>query len=95
MNAISYRCRSFNRGYNRVFIIILKVDTHLVVGSAGSAGDVATSHSLAAAAFKIIYTVAEFSNEFENEDQEFHDVYNVFNAKMQSVAERKYINITE
>ena len=95
MNAISYRCRSFNRGYNRVFIIILKVDTHLVVGSAGSAGDVATSHSLAAAASKITYTVAEFSNEFENEDQEFHDVYNVFNAKMQSVAERKYINITE
>ena len=29
---------------------------------------------------KKTYTVAEFSNEFENEDQEFHDVHNVFNA---------------
>ena len=95
MNAISCRCRSFNRGHNRVFIIILKVDTHLVVGSAGSAGDVATSHCLATAASKITYTVAEFSNEFENEDQEFHNVHNVFNAKMQPIAERKYINITE
>ena len=95
MNAISCRCRRFNRGYNRVFISILRFDTHWVVGSAVSAGDVAASHSLAAAASKITYTVAEFSNEFENEDEEFHDVHNVFNAKMQPVAEGKYINITE
>ena len=60
--------------YNRVFISILKFDTHLVVGSAVSAGDVAVSHSLAAVASKITYTLAEFSN------QEFHDVHNVFNA---------------
>ena len=80
MNVISCRCRSFNRGYNRVFISILKFDTHLVVGSAVSAGDVAESHSLAATASEITYTLADFSNEFKNEDQEFHDVHNVFNA---------------
>ena len=80
MNAISCRCRRFNRGYIRAFISILKFDTHWVVGSAVSAGDVAASHSLAAAASKITYTVAEFSNEFENQDEEFHDVHNVFNA---------------
>ena len=80
MNAISCRCRSLNRGYNRVFISILKFDIHLVVGSAVSAGDVAASHSLATAASEISYTLAEFSNEFKNEDQEFHDVHNVFNA---------------
>ena len=80
MNAISCRCRSLNRGYNRVFISILKLDTHLFVGSAVSAGDVAASHSLATAASEITYTLEEFSNEFKNEDQEFHDVLNVFNA---------------
>ena len=81
MNAISCRCRTINRGYNRAVINILKFDTHLVVGCAIAAGDVAANHSLAIA-FEKSYTLTEFSNE----DQEFHDVRNVFNAQMQALA---------
>ena len=76
MNAISSRYRTINRGYNKVVISILKFDTHLVVGSAIAASDVAANHSLATA-FKKSYTLAEFSND----DKEFHDF-----AQMQVVA---------
>ena len=79
--------------HNRVFISIMKFDTHLVVGSAVAAGDVAASHSLAATS-EISYTLAEFSNEFKKEDQEGHDFCNVFNAQMKTVAKRNCINIT-
>ena len=75
MNAISTRCRSFNRGYNRVVRFI----SHFVVGSAPSTLLPTTSSDIS-------YTLAEFSNEFKNENQEGHDFCNIFNAQMQAVA---------
>ena len=93
MNAISCICKSFNRGYNRVDIHILMFDTYLVVSSAVTACDhVAANHRLATAS-EISYTLAEFSNEFKNEDQEVHDIHSAFNAEMQAVAKRNCINI--
>lgn len=69
-------------------------DTYLVVSSAVTASDhVAANHRLATA-FEISYTLAEFSNEFKNEDQEVHDIHNVINVEMQAVAKRNCINIT-
>ena len=56
MNAISCRCRTINRGYNRAVINILKFDTHLVVGCAIAAGDVAANHSLAIAFENLIHS---------------------------------------
>ena len=84
MNAIFCRCRSFNRGYNRV----VRFNTHFVVGSAVTAVLLPTTSS------EISYTLAEFRNEFKNEDQELQDFRNVFNAQMQAVAKRNYMNIT-
>ena len=69
------------------------IRTHLVVGSAVTAGDVAANHRLATAS-EISYTLAEFCNEFKKEDQEGHDFCNVFNAQMKTVAKRNCINIT-
>ena len=50
---------------------------------------------------EISYTLAEFSNEFKNEDQEGHNFCNVFNTQMSLtlkcrlfVAKRNCINIT-
>ena len=88
MNTISCRCRSFNRSYDGVVISILKFDTHLVVGSAVTAGEVVANHRLATA-YEISYTFVEFNNEFKNEDQEFHDFHNVFNAQIQAVAKKE------
>ena len=45
-----------------------------------------------ATVFEISYILAEFSNEFEN--QEGHNVRNVFNAQMEAVAKRNCINMT-
>ena len=86
MNTISciYICRSFNRGYNRV----VRFNTHFVVGSA------VTAVLLPTTSFEISYTVAEFSNEFKNENQEGHEFRNVFNAQMKAVSKRNCINIT-
>ena len=38
---------------------------------------------------EISYTLAEFSNEFKNEDQEGHNFCNVFNTQMQAVCCKK------
>ena len=68
--------------------------THLVVGSAViTSGDIATIHRLATTS-EIFDTLAEFSNEFKNEDEEGHDFCNIFNAQMQAIAKRNCINIT-
>ena len=94
MNTISWGCRSFNRSYDGVVISILKFDTHLVVGSAVTAGEVVANHRLATA-YEISYTFVEFNNEFKNEDQEFHDFHNVFHAQIQAVKKKKNcMNIT-
>ena len=91
VNAIT--CRSFNRGYSGVVINILKFDTHLVVGSAVTAGDVAANHRLPTAS-EISYTLAELRNEINNVNHQFHDFRNVFDAQMKAVANRNCINIT-
>uniref|UniRef100_A0A7N2MY80 Uncharacterized protein n=1 Tax=Quercus lobata TaxID=97700 RepID=A0A7N2MY80_QUELO len=83
MNTISCICRSFNRGYNRV----VRFNTHFVVGSAVTAVLLPTTSS------EISYTLAEFSNESKNENQEGHDFSNVFNAKMKAVSKRNYRQI--
>ena len=88
MNTISWGCRSFNRSYDGVVISILKFDTHLVVGSAVTAGEVVANHRLATA-YEISYTFVEFNNEFKNKDQEFHDFHNVFHAQIQAVKKKK------
>ena len=69
-------------------INILKFDTCLVVGRAITVGDVAANQRLAASS-EISYTVAKFSNEFNNENQEGHDIRNIFNAQLQVVAKKK------
>lgn len=92
MNTIT--CRSFNRGYSGVVINILKFTIHLVVGSAVTAGDVAANHRLATAS-EIPYALAEFTNEINNVNHEFHDFRNIFHAQMKAVAKRNCINITE
>ena len=84
MNTISCICRSFNRGYNRV----VRFNTYFVVGSAVTAVLLPTMSS------EISYTLAEFSNEFKNENQEGHDFCNVFNAEMKAVSKRNCMNIT-
>ena len=60
----------------------------MVVGSAITADDIAANQRLAASS-EISYTVAEFSNEFNNENQEGHDVRNIFNAQLQAIAKKK------
>ena len=68
-------------------ISILKFDTRSVVGRTITTGDVAANHRLATV-FEISYTLAEFSNEFEN--QEGHDVRNIFNAQMEGCKKKLY-----
>ena len=65
---------------------VIRFITHFVVGSAVTLLPTTSS--------EISYTLAEFSNEFKNENQEGHDFRNVFNAQMQAVAKRNRINIT-
>ena len=60
----------------------------MVVGRAIAVGDVAANQRLAASS-EISYTVAKFSNEFNNENQEGHDVRNIFNTQLQAVAKKK------
>ena len=79
-----YICRSYNRGHNRV----VRFNTHFIVGSAVTAVSLPTNSS------EISYTLAEFSNEFKNENQEGHDFRNVFNAEMKAVSKRNCMNIT-
>ena len=86
MNTISciFICRSFNRGHNKV----VRFNTYFTVGSAVTAVSLPTNSS------EISYTLAEFSNEFKNENQEGHDFRNVFNAEMKAVSKRNCMNIT-
>ena len=65
---------------------VIRFITHFVVGRAVTLLPTTSS--------EISYTLAEFSNEFKNENQEGHDFRNVFNAQMQAVAKRNCINIT-
>ena len=75
---------------------VVRFSTHLGVCSAVSAVLLPTTSS------EISYALAEFSNEFKNENHEGHDFHNIFNAEMQAVAlkkkkkeKEKSINITE
>ena len=82
MNAISSRCRASTDATIELsdsLLILL-----LVVPSP-------PSMLLPTTSSEISYTLAEFSNEFKNENQEHHDFCNVFNAQMQAVAKRNCI----
>ena len=59
---------------------VVRFSTHLGVCSAVTAVLLPTTSS------EISYALAEFSNEFENENHEGHNFRNIFNAEMQAVA---------
>ena len=61
---------------------VVRFITHVVVGSAVTAVLLPTISS------EISYTLAEFSNEFKNENHEGHDFLNIFNAEIQAVAKK-------